>query len=341
MLGKNRDFFPPGDLCEKGPKEKLQLKGEVDCEPLANRVAAKPTALGGAPPSVFRQDNFIYLQIAGHFRYSTEWDPFTAEPSARPACLPCVSGSPVPAAPCSAVWSRAPIRPEARACLHSRGVDSPGLGGGPAGIRFLGVGVSRALLTPGSAVGDEGGGGLEEHAPQGPRTIWKEHRMKRSPFLPVSSSLAIFGPHHIFSLGFASVSAGGSRSGWNRAGWQPGIGSARTRGAGRSGSGTPACLLLLGAEHPRAPFFFSGLEDPGPPRPLQPNSRSISSLFPDGFCPGASIPREAAHFPLPPPRPSVFHESGWDAGAFGDPVPRVPPAVWAAPRKGWSQRVCG
>ncbi|KAF6321306.1 hypothetical protein mRhiFer1_008435 [Rhinolophus ferrumequinum] len=110
----------------------------------------------------------------------------------------------------------------------------------------------------------------------------------------------------------------------------------RRSGAQRLGD-TRLRLLLLGAEHPRAPFSFSGLGDPGFRRPTQPNSASFSPLLPDGSSLGASIPWDAAPFPLPLPKPSVFRESVWDTESFGDPGLRVPPAVAAAPRKGWNK----
>lgn len=187
---------------------------------------------------------------------------------------------------------------------------TPGSNARPGGINFLGVGIARALLTPGLALeywGWGGGRGLEEHVPWGPRTCLKRAQSPASVLLPT-----IFDHHSIFSLssvGYASVSAGGSGSGLNPAGWQSGSRSTRTCRARPLGD-TGLRLLLFGVEHPRAPFSFSGLGDPGSPRPTQPTSESF-------LCSQTALPRGRLFPGMPPISRFHFRSQVCSASLFG------------------------
>lgn len=214
-------------------------------------------------PSSARISSFTCKSAATSRGLFTEWDPFTAEPLAGLSCRLCLSGFQVPEAHCSAVWSQEPSHPEARACLQAP-TPTPWVGWGtrretlPRGGGH--AGSTYTLLDPGVlgvGWGERFGGTCSRGTPNHLERA-QDEKVPSPASVPLS---AIFDRHPIFSLKFASISAGGSQSGLNWAEWQPGSRSPRTGAAGRSGSGIPAsvfCFLGPSTRGRLSPFLDLG-----------------------------------------------------------------------------------
>lgn len=111
-------------------------------------------------------------------------------------------------------------------------------------------------------------------------------------------------------------------SGLDGPGWQPWGGGGK-REDPQSRVQQLGVSHFSGPRHSRAPLSPSRLGDPGSPRPLQPISGSLSR-FPDGSSPRAPILWGAVHSLLPPPRPSVLHESVRAREPLGTLVSKCP-----------------
>lgn len=211
------------------------------------------------------------------------------------------------------------------------GTDSPGwVGGVPA--RYASPGWRpRPGFTPGWAQGRLcRGRGLGEPVLRGPGAVWKDPWVKSSFLPPGSSSPLHFGLPSYLLFGVRLSFCGRL---WVRPGRRGLTAGARARGPQDPRTATQAPgrgLLLLQAQHPRAPFpiWTRGLRLIPPLAPLA-QFRKLLASVPGRFFPGAEggarrEPWGAVQLPLPSPRPSVLCKSVWDAGAFGNPGPLAP-----------------
>lgn len=229
MLANNNNFLPR-DLCEKRPIWKLITKGKsrgISREDSGWQPSPQPRR-----PCFWAHGGELHLladrrPLPG-LLIERRLSPQSPQQGCPVACG--CRGARCPRRPAAQPCPRAPCRPGPWACLHPRGRGLIGPGGDPGKTRFLAVGAAHSPPCLGAGAAMRRGWGVRSGVggtcSRRPRTFWKEHRVKRSPLLPVSLFPACFDRHPSFPLGFASPSAEGGV----RRGRQPRSGSARTSG---------------------------------------------------------------------------------------------------------------
>lgn len=217
------------------------------------------------------------------------------------------------------------------------GTDSPGwVGGVPA--RYASPGWRpRPGFTPGWAQGRLcRGRGLGEPVLRGPGAVWKDPWVKSSFLPPGSSSPLHFGLPSYLLFGVRLSFCGRL---WVRPGRRGLTAGARARGPQDPRTATQAPgrgLLLLQAQHPRAPFpiWTRGLRLIPPLAPLA-QFRKLLASVPGRFFPGAGG-GPAVSPGVPPSSPFLLRGPVYSASPFGmreplgTPAPS-PPAAAAAP----------